>query len=263
MDKQRCTLTMPTSTDSSLPRISEAQIIKVFREFDIDNSGDICIDEFEKGINRLQLPLSQTDIINVLNIADTDKDGKISLNEFREFVISQDDKIRQTFSKLDINSDHALSPNEIRSALRSTLNLEISNQEIINFIEQFSNKDSDHQSKEILFNEFRNKVLLLPAINTKYIYELYKPSSLALDIGEDYTVPSEQDPICKPEYSKLNIFISGGICGAISRTATAPADRLKVFLYVFFMLNTNHCLRFDENIGHVSIWGIGLRSDYN
>ena len=210
---------------AELPRLKEDEIIKVFNEFDIDKSGDICMDEFEKGVKRLKLPLSQTDIVNVLNIVDTNKDGKISLDEFRQFVTSRDDKIRETFASLDINKDHSLSPSEIRKALRSQLNLEISNKEMDQFMQQFSNKDDD---KQILFQEFRQKVLLLPAINTRYIYETYKPDAIALDIGENYTVPAEEDETCKPQYSKTNIFISGGICGAVSRTMTAPADRLKV-----------------------------------
>eukprot|EP01083_Nonionella_stella_P016161 45187_1 len=207
-----------------LPSLKDEEILKVFHEFDTDHSGDISLDEFETGIKKLKLPLSHRDIVDLLSIADTNKDGKISLPEFKQFVSKQDQKIQQTFISLDINKDRVLSPNELRVALRSQLNLEISNEEMTNFMQQFSKQDPTH----ILFTEFREKLLLLPAINTRYIYELYKPS-LCIDIGEDFTVPSEEHNLCKtPQYSKLNTFISGAICGALSRTATAPADRIKV-----------------------------------
>ena len=47
-----------------------------------------------------------------------------------------------------------------------------------------------------------------------------------IDIGESVIVNDEKDPAT----SAFATLISGGVAGAISRTATAPLDRLKVIL---------------------------------
>ena len=56
-----------------------------------------------------------------------------------------------------------------------------------------------------------------------------------IDIGEQLTCPPE---FPKPKGLTTGVswrhLVAGGIAGAVSRTATAPFDRLKVLLQVFF-----------------------------
>ena len=62
-----------------------------------------------------------------------------------------------------------------------------------------------------------------------------------IDIGEQLTCPPD---FPKPKGSTFGIswyhLIAGGVAGAVSRTSTAPLDRLKVMLQVccFRMLNS-------------------------
>jgi len=213
---------MPLNPD--LPVLSDSEILRVFRDFDLDNSGDLTLSEFEIGVQTLRLPLSRRDIRSIIELADTDQDGKISLSEFTTFAKSQDLKIRLAFSALDLDSDHRVSSYEMRTALRRELGLEASSKELSALMRSFTS----HSDTAIRFDEFRHRLLLLPAINTRRIYELSKPTH-AIDIGEDFLVPNDSDGEDDNDgVTQLNTFISGGICGAISRTATAPADRVKV-----------------------------------
>jgi len=60
-----------------------------------------------------------------------------------------------------------------------------------------------------------------------------------LDVGEDMAVP---DDFTAQEMSSgmwWRHLVAGGIAGAVSRTSTAPLDRIKVFLQVLNNVNVN------------------------
>lgn len=57
-----------------------------------------------------------------------------------------------------------------------------------------------------------------------------------LDVGEDIAVP---DDFTKQEMDSgmwWRHLVAGGVAGAVSRTSTAPLDRIKVFLQVILIV---------------------------
>lgn len=50
-----------------------------------------------------------------------------------------------------------------------------------------------------------------------------------IDIGEQLTIPPE----FQPKGISWRHLVAGGVAGAVSRTATAPLDRLKIMLQVY------------------------------
>lgn len=83
--------------------------------------------------------------------------------------------------------------------------------------------DLDGDGK-ISFDEFRRFYFLLPAEMIKSSFKTWNRS--AIDIGESVIIPEDK----KPGTSVMTTLLAGGIAGAVSRTATAPLDRLKVVL---------------------------------
>jgi len=79
-----------------------------------------------------------------------------------------------------------------------------------------------------------------------------------LDIGEDLNVPDDFSPEELNEGLWWRHLAAGGMAGAVSRTATAPLDRLKVFLQVHgksHFCSIKHCLSHMLNEGGVrSLW---------
>lgn len=53
-----------------------------------------------------------------------------------------------------------------------------------------------------------------------------------LDIGEDTAVPDDFTPQEMQTGMWWRHLVAGGVAGAVSRTSTAPLDRIKVFLQV-------------------------------
>jgi solute carrier family 25 (mitochondrial phosphate transporter), member 23/24/25/41 len=56
-----------------------------------------------------------------------------------------------------------------------------------------------------------------------------------LDIGEDLNVPDDFTQSEMQSGMWWRHLAAGGVAGAVSRTCTAPLDRLKVFLQVSFI----------------------------
>lgn len=81
------------------------------------------------------------------------------------------------------------------------------------------------------WQEWRDHFLLHSLENVEDVLYFWKHSTV-LDIGECLTVPdefSEQEKLTGMWWKQL---VAGAVAGAVSRTGTAPLDRLKVFMQV-------------------------------
>lgn len=63
-------------------------------------------------------------------------------------------------------------------------------------------------------------------------------ASQNLDIGDDLGVPDDFSPEELQSGKWWRHLVAGGVAGMVSRTCTAPLDRIKVFLQVFIEVFT-------------------------
>ncbi|KAK8722208.1 hypothetical protein OTU49_012323 [Cherax quadricarinatus] len=98
-----------------------------------------------------------------------------------------------------------------------------------------SNSVQDRMDKDgtldISFDEWRDYLLFHPSANLHDII-LYWRHAINLDVGEDLSVPEDfslEEWLSGKWWRHL---VAGGVAGMVSRTCTAPLDRLKVFLQV-------------------------------
>ncbi|XP_044766770.1 calcium-binding mitochondrial carrier protein SCaMC-2-B isoform X3 [Coccinella septempunctata] len=86
-------------------------------------------------------------------------------------------------------------------------------------------------SLNISFDEWRDFLLLAPSHDIHQLIKYWRHSTY-LDIGEDMNVPDDFTQSEMQTGMWWRHLAAGGIAGAVSRTCTAPLDRLKVFLQV-------------------------------
>ncbi|PKY42507.1 mitochondrial carrier [Rhizophagus irregularis] len=204
------------NSESEIERIS--RIRKLFEELDYDKTGVLERKNILKGLNRLKNhPSKKKYASELLQRCDVSSDGVVDFNEFKAFVEEKEKELFKLFLEIDKSNDMKLQPEELEIALRKS-GINCTQAELKKFI---NTMDKD-QNGVIDFSEWRDFLLLLPRETTmSEIFEYYKVIAQVSMDGEVIIPPTD------PKY-----LLAGAIAGAVSRTATAPFDRLKVYLQI-------------------------------
>ncbi|XP_031720618.1 calcium-binding mitochondrial carrier protein SCaMC-3 isoform X3 [Anarrhichthys ocellatus] len=115
---------------------------------------------------------------------------------------------------------------EIQHSLR-TIGVEISLKDATRILQRMD-KDG---TMTIDWNEWRDFFLFRPLTNMEDVARYWK-RSMMLDIGEQLTVPDDFSEEEKKSGYVWRQLMAGAFAGSVSRTGTAPLDRLKVFRQV-------------------------------
>ncbi|KAJ3053908.1 hypothetical protein HK097_003098 [Rhizophlyctis rosea] len=155
---------------------------------------------------------------------DKTKDGRITFAEFEQFVKQKELELWRLFQQIDRGGDGLIQPGELRASLRSA-GIDISDSEFREFLSQV---DVDNDGV-IDFFEWRDFLLLLPHKLTLHnVFKFYN-GVYNVDWNTD-SVLFPDNMISATVLERMKYFLAGGVAGAVSRTATAPLDRLKVLL---------------------------------
>ena len=200
--------------------------LEVFKRLDTDRDGVLSKGEVRRGLQQYGLPASSRDIDALFATADTNGDGNLTTREFREFAEARAKALRAVYDMVDENRDGNLTTDEIRRAA-AALGFSISSDQMRAFKRRCAQADDG----VVTFEAFCSCLLLLPTgVNPAAVFESI--GSRIVDQGE-FTQPSEA--VGAAERSHLLAVLaakvySGSVAGAISRTATAPIDRLKTIM---------------------------------
>ncbi|GIY35204.1 calcium-binding mitochondrial carrier protein SCaMC-1 [Caerostris extrusa] len=164
-----------------------------------------------------------------------EKLGSLSFDDFFHFIQETEHQLMYLFKYMDENRDGIIDADEIVSA--------------------FERMDKD-DSQTISFNEWRDYLLFLPSFDIRHILNSWRHATF-LDLGENVLVPEDFTSHEMRTGMWWRHLVAGGLAGAVSRTCTAPLDRIKVFLQVrgSEYSTINACLRHMLKEGGIpSLW---------
>ncbi|KAJ3342399.1 hypothetical protein HDU93_002515 [Gonapodya sp. JEL0774] len=243
-------VTLEETITREAPMKREQMMRSLWDQIDSDNSGQLTYEEIERFLeqlaenvtkkasrsarkalrNKRQLEMLATEL---LTKADTSGDGLISFDEFREFLVEKEKQLFRIFQEADHDGSGQLSKSEVQLTLEKA-GLKVEDRDVDTF---FRILDTD-QSGTLNFYELRDAFFFqaeAPSFSSLYLayQNVYDPT---ISIDGVVTVTPPTRPSSAGDYTRF--YIEGGVSGAISRTLTAPLDRLRT-LYQTSLRNTS------------------------
>ncbi|KAK9238117.1 mitochondrial carrier domain-containing protein [Lipomyces kononenkoae] len=203
------------------PKARDERILQLFESLDTQHKGYLDKDALQEGFHRLNHPLEHAvGITNeVIALVDQNGDGLIQFEEFKVFVEKTEQHLWALFAAIDKDKNGKLDKAEVEAALE-TSGLSVPPSKLEQF---FDSMDRDNDGT-ISFEDWRDFLLFIPVDNIS-IRVAYRYFCDSVPLTSEGDVVLGDDTL-----AGIGYFISGGIAGAVSRTATAPFDRLKVYL---------------------------------
>lgn len=187
-------------------------------------NGRIDIHDLSAALKDIQL--SQQYAERFLRQSDKTNSGDVELAEFIHYVREHEKNLLLHFSHLDKDGDGRVNLDDLIHGFKE-LGIDIDADEALILLKRVDQEDTLF----INYDEWRDFLLLAPSNDIHGIINFWRHSNY-LDVGEDINVPDDFT-LSELETGKWwRHLASGAIAGAVSRTCTAPLDRLKVFLQV-------------------------------
>ncbi|KAM8878423.1 mitochondrial adenyl nucleotide antiporter SLC25A24 isoform 3-T4 [Spinachia spinachia] len=202
----------------------EKRWAELFDQLDLNKDGHIDILELRTGL--AGRGLSKASLEKIVEAGDTNQDGVLDFKEFTQFLRAHEKDLKLMFRSLDKNNDGRIDAAEIQHSLH-TIGVEVSLEDATRILQRMD-KDG---TMTIDWNEWRDFFLFKPLTNIEDVARCWK-RSMMLDIGEQLTVPDDFTEEEKKSGYVWRQLMAGAFAGSVSRTGTAPLDRLKVFRQV-------------------------------
>ncbi|GBF93299.1 mitochondrial substrate carrier protein [Raphidocelis subcapitata] len=156
--------------------------------------------------------------------------GEVGFKRFRSFVVSREQGLREAFEMFDKDRDGAISYADLDATLRHVAVRCPSSRCVLRcrrdlVSELLARLDTDG-SRDVDFEEFRDWFALLPQNDASLVVEYWlgaAAAGLCADTGTRITVQE-----ATRRGSPAGHLLAGAVAGAVSRTATAPLETVRL-----------------------------------
>ncbi|XP_055896832.1 calcium-binding mitochondrial carrier protein SCaMC-2-like [Biomphalaria glabrata] len=209
----------------------------LFTKLDLNHDGKIDMNDLIDAMTTMQLPQVPGHAKAFFEKYDQDSDGEINFDEFVLYVKEHEKELLSFFQNVDTNKDGYVDASEIVESFKK-VGVQIGKKEAEKLLKRM---DKDGTLK-IDWDEWRHYLILTPTESIHDILHYWRHSSI-IDIGENGLVPDDFTETELKTGMWWRHLVAGGAAGAVSRTATAPLDRLKVLLQVHGSSKNNLTIR--------------------
>lgn len=213
----------------------QEQAAKLFRQLDSSGAGKVSRSDFVRALALSKVP-THHHADYIAQLYQTPDLDTVSYEMFLTFAIQQDEKLRKLFGQIDKDKDGYILPMELKIAMEELYPYEIEEDAILFLFEKM---DRDKDGK-IGYDEWRSFLFLIPSMRLDYIFEFWTQTfSGFIDITDNQPlqlaeeVAHENISAAKPNLMTwTRNFLAGAVAGVVSRTCTAPLERLKILYQV-------------------------------
>ncbi|KAL2097819.1 hypothetical protein ACEWY4_007026 [Coilia grayii] len=202
------------------------QFRDLFAKLDKNNDGFVSVEELHNEMRKIGVTAADEKSQAIVNNYDQNMDGRLDYEEFLGYIMDRERKWIINFRALDKNKCGVIDQGDIIDLFKE-LGVVISKRNAKKII-QMMDKDN---SMTVDWEEFLHHIILNPAENIKELVSSWK-HSLVFDVGESRSMPIELTQQEADVSLCGNFVLAAGLADAVSRTVTAPIDRLKTLLQV-------------------------------
>eukprot|EP00939_MAST-03C_sp_MAST-3C-sp1_P004007 g4007.t1 len=168
---------------------------------------------------RLKIRADEASIDAFFDKIDKNHDREISFDEFAAFCRVRESELLEIFREVDTDGDGRLTESEIFECLQRR-DLKPDRGTISAYL---ARADADNDGG-LSYTEFRELAMMFPTIGVAAVFDKATEGSIGY-----YSIPKSEagEDVSKRKHPFV-VLASGGVAGLISRTLTAPADRIKV-----------------------------------
>jgi solute carrier family 25 phosphate transporter 23/24/25/41 len=207
------------------------------RTFDKHSGSDelINIEELQTCFQEIKYEANLEEIRACLKEVDSDGSGELSFDEFK--LLFSEVRLRKTFDDIDADNSGSLTSLELKRAF-AKLDIHMSD----SLLESMVAKVDLDKSGQISYEEFREIFGKVPNASLARISKVWMAMS-GMDLGTDLA-----PPVPPKDLPLIQFLIAGGSGGCLSRTVTAPLERVRMQAQVNGKSGANFMIKYLQQI---------------
>ncbi|CAO4386198.1 unnamed protein product [Caenorhabditis nigoni] len=204
----------------------EKKIREMYDRLDADNDGSIDIRDLTQALSSQTPHIPAAMAPKLLAKMKREDSDRVTYADFTNYVIAHEARLAEVFDQIDSNRDGEVDVSEIKSYCKE-MGVNLDDHKALSIVKKMDQSGSS----SVNLNEFQDFMLLYPSTDMREMVDFWR-HNLIIDIGEDGQVPEDFTPQELQSGVWWRHLVAGGVAGAMSRTCTAPFDRIKVYLQV-------------------------------
>ncbi|KAH8064099.1 ATP transmembrane transporter [Aureococcus anophagefferens] len=201
-------------------RLSDANVKKLFDQYDVDHSGTLDHEEMVAALASLHLPKYLAE--RAWHLCDRDHSGSVSLAQFTDFIHHQEEQIEVVFDEIDVDGSGMLSRQELDTWLHAH-HVRATPEDEAHLEELFH--PGKNATGEISYDEFRHALLFLNPTDFALFADDWMHYASADDLGTSH---ASTHPTTKATTKGPPTWLNG-LAGAISAAISRTAEGVKAF----------------------------------